>query len=438
MPIPIICLDWALANYAAIYRRVLTKPQYQYLVTVLMASMLCQNARTLTSLVDSTAQDVSVCGLSRFFSSSPWSEADLAEIWTARFCTRMLFAVNKEHERQRQQAASGLQHRGRPKATVVTGYLIGDDSTMAKKKGKKMEGLGFHYSTTAGKTVNGHSLVQTLYSLLGCHCPQMPDMYRQESDCEAAGIPFQSKIDIMVERIRTFKPVPGTATCVLLDSWYCAKAIWKTARDRGFDIVCGAKSNRWLWCQLADKDEKSGWHKLSDYAASLKSEDYELMDWPGQEGHRKVYVHTVTTRVRKLSRSCQVLIARDKLDAPLSDVRYFVASDTKIDKTTFLEHIAARWDIEVFFGDAKELLGLDQYQLMTQTAILRFWTAAMAAYAYLEEVRIQLVQERGHHVTLGEARKEVQNIHYQHLIEWVISQSQHGETCQQLCAQLAI
>jgi hypothetical protein len=36
----------------------------------------------------------------------------------------------------------------------VTEYLIGDDSTCHKRRGKKMEGVGRHYSTTY------HNLVQ--------------------------------------------------------------------------------------------------------------------------------------------------------------------------------------------------------------------------------------------------------------------------------------
>jgi hypothetical protein len=33
-------------------------------------------------------------------------------------------------------------------------------------------------------------------------------------------------------RIRTLPPLPGTVTHVLLDSWYAAKRLWKTARER--------------------------------------------------------------------------------------------------------------------------------------------------------------------------------------------------------------
>ena len=49
----------------------------------------------------------------------------------------------------------------------MTGYLIGDDSTMEKVRGKKMAGLGKHHSTTAGTRVVGHSLVQALYVVQG-------------------------------------------------------------------------------------------------------------------------------------------------------------------------------------------------------------------------------------------------------------------------------
>src|SRR5215467_1871827 len=80
------------------------------------------------------------------------------------------------------------QRRGRPKQPLVTGYLIGDDSTMHKPKGKKMEGLGKHHSTTQEKRVPGHSLVIGLYMLLGRRCPLAPQLYRQQAVCETEGV----------------------------------------------------------------------------------------------------------------------------------------------------------------------------------------------------------------------------------------------------------
>ncbi len=65
-------------------------------------------------------------------------------------------------QRQRHEIAQP-KRRGRPKQPLVTGYVIGDDSTMSKPKGKKMQGLGQHHSTTQDKRIVGHSLVLGLY-----------------------------------------------------------------------------------------------------------------------------------------------------------------------------------------------------------------------------------------------------------------------------------
>jgi hypothetical protein len=126
----------------------------------------------------------------------------------------------------------------------VTGSRIGDDSTIHKRRGKKMEALGTHDSTTERRVLTGHSLVQALSVVGGRRCPLAPQLYRQKAVCAAEGVPFTSKGDLMAERIRGFEPVAETHTHVLLDRWYSARAIWSAARARGFDISSGLKSNR--------------------------------------------------------------------------------------------------------------------------------------------------------------------------------------------------
>jgi hypothetical protein len=62
----------------------------------------------------------------------------------------------------------------------------------------------------------------------------------------------------------------------------------------------------------------------------------------------------------------------------------------------------------VLFGDGKEELGPDHYQLMSALAIIRFWTLALLAYVFLEEEQARLQQQEQHPITLGKAWREIQ------------------------------
>jgi DDE superfamily endonuclease len=216
MPVPIVCLDSRLRQWVAPFRAVWSKPQYQHFVTVLLGLLLCQGRCTLTDLLRQVAGGASLASVSRFLSHAPWSMGEVVAIWLARFQQQLTPQVAAEQERQRRARPP---RRGRAPVPVVTGYLIGDDSTMAKPKGKKMGGLGRQYSSTAGTPVRGHSLVLGCYTLLGRRCPLAPQLYRQQAVCAAAGVPFQSKVALLAACIRTCRPVPGTRTPVLLDSW---------------------------------------------------------------------------------------------------------------------------------------------------------------------------------------------------------------------------
>ena len=434
MRVPIICMDERLRQFVRTFRSCFSLPQYRYFVIVLLALMLCQEPRTLTALLRCVAVRSSLSGLSRFLAKAPWQADDLVNLWRERFDAQLQPRIAQAHAHQRGARPKRVGH---PKATVVTGYLIGDDSTMHKTRGKKMQGLGKHYSTTAGKSVVGHSLVQLLYVVEGRRCPLAPQLYRQQALCAVEGVPFQSKIDLMVAQIEAFRPLEGTQTHVLLDSWYSAKRIWKAARQRGFLITTGLRSNRSLRVADPDTPRQWRWQTLGEYAATLSADDYQQMTWPsGGEEPRQVWVHVVSTRVRKLYR-CQVVIVRESLEAPLAEARYWASSDLAAEAATLLGHIAARWDVEVLFADSKDLLGLDQYQILSARAIVRFWTLALAAYVFLDEERDRLRYLWQRHVTIGDARREVQRVHWRHLIDWMHQQFQIGATPQTVSEQLA-
>ena len=229
MPTPIICADPRLRQFADCFRSCFSKPQFQYFVTVLLALLLCLEAATCSGLQRAVCFGRSLAGLSRFLARAPWSPTAVAAAWTTRFRSQLAPAVATELARRK---AARPPHPGRPPVTLVTGYLAGDDSVCAKLRARQpvrnanpqrrprpMAALGRHYSSTAGKTVQGHDIVLTHYMLLGRACPQQPDLYRQQEVCAQENVPFQSKIDLMAAQIRRFVPLAGTRTHILLDSW---------------------------------------------------------------------------------------------------------------------------------------------------------------------------------------------------------------------------
>ena len=79
MPVPIICLDENVCHFAERFRKLLSKPQYQYFVIVLLGLMECEGGRTLSGLLRQIGAGPSLAGLSRFFSEAPWEAKAVAE-----------------------------------------------------------------------------------------------------------------------------------------------------------------------------------------------------------------------------------------------------------------------------------------------------------------------------------------------------------------------
>ncbi len=74
-----------------------------------------------------------------------------------------------------------------PTEALVTGYLVIDD-TVVKKTGKKMAGLGWHYSHTEGRTIWGHCYVTALYVIAGFAYPVQVLLYQSQKTCQEQGI----------------------------------------------------------------------------------------------------------------------------------------------------------------------------------------------------------------------------------------------------------
>jgi SRSO17 transposase len=414
MRVPLECIDQHLSAYLELFRDCFSKPQYRYFVIILLGIILFQGNGTVSNIIDQVGTQVTLQGASHFLGLSPWSSSQVSQVWQEQFRAELAPIVELAHRRQRARQRK-QKRKGRRQKTVVTGYLIGDDSVMEKLRGKKMEGLGRHYSSSAEHVVTGHSLVLGLYLLSGRHCPLEPQMYRQRTVCEAEGIPFLSKVDLMVQTIENFIPVKNTQTHVLLDSWYGCKRIWKVCRQLDYLITTGLRGNRRLRIDDPESDQGWSWLRLDDYDAERTADDFIPLTYPSMSGNETVYVHVVSTRVKKLYR-CQLILIRRSLDG---EARFWASSDLNASPQALLQHISARWTIETLFEDAKSRLGLAQYQLISSQAIMRFWTLVLTAYTFLEQHRNRLALESQRYTTIGQAKRHLQRTHYSRTLQWL-------------------
>lgn len=417
----IINQDATLRNYLEAFRSIFSAPQWKYFETILMGLLHCDGSKTLSGIMRQVAVVVTMSGLSRFLISSAWSVAALEEVRYRQFCAQVQPRIEQAHREQKEER---VRRRGRPQPTVVTGYLIMDDSTHAKRYYQKIEsGLGRHFSSTERKTVNGHSLFQAVYVVAEHQHPLTPVMYCQKAVCEQNGQAFFSKVDLAVQTVEALEPLPGTHTHVLVDSWYLSKRLWKAVRRRHWDLTGGLKSNRPI--RLEDSLGIVTWPTVSEYAATLDAEDFQAVLWPNQNGGQIVYAHLLRTRVKKLG-ACQMLIIREKQNDPHSSTRFFATTRLKDTLEQVVDAAAKRWTVETLFADFKELMGSDQYQLHSAEAIRRFWALGLCLYQYLDSVRQRLQRLENRHVSLGEARVWVTTRHQDRQLDWICHQVKQG------------
>jgi len=417
----IILQDATLRNYLKAFHEKFSAPQWKYFVTVLIGLLHCNGNKTLSGMLREVAIVVTVSGLSRFLVSPAWSVAALDQVRYQQFTCEVSPIVAPKHQ---QQKAQRVRRRGRPSPTLVTGYLIMDDSTHAKRYYAKVaSGLGRHYSSIEKKTVKGHSLFQAVYDVEDYQFPLTPHMYCQKTVCEQMERPFRSKVELSIAMVESFEPLAHTHTHVLVDSWYLNKKLWKVTKARGWDLTGGLKSNRRV--RIVDSQGMVSWPTISEYAASLSSEDFQAVKWPNQADGQVVYAYLLRTIVKHLG-ACQVLIVREKQAVPNSTTRFFATSRLKDTLEQVITAVSKRWAVETLFADFKELMGSDQYQLHSAEAIERFWALAFCLYQFLDSLRHRLERLENRHISLGEARAWLIDRHNSQQLDWICSQATRG------------
>lgn len=116
------------------------------------------------------------------------------------------------------------------------GYLIIDETVMAKPFATAMEGLAWVFSSQERRPVYGFSLVLWVWTNGVLRIPLGMRLWRK-------GGP--SKYALALEWLSSARHrLRGRPEYVLFDAWYPSKALLKRIRDYGWSCVCRLKKNR--------------------------------------------------------------------------------------------------------------------------------------------------------------------------------------------------
>lgn len=236
-----------------------------------------------------------------------------------------------------------------PRDTV---HIIIDDSKKSKR-GKTMEAVSSIFDPVSNRSVRGHQYITAVIECRGHVIPFGIRLYVKKQDCKALDVRFKKVTQLAAELIREFQ-APEWMKCkirVLFDSYYCCPVVTKACSEKRFRWVSVLKSNR----NLLKNGRKL---KTGKYGRNLFRRGAGRRHTLEIGGTSYTYVDPGQMRVGKLGEVHVVFSRKGRGRGILA----LATDDPDLSAEDIIKTYRVRWQIEVFFKDSKQLLGLGQYQ----------------------------------------------------------------------------
>jgi len=280
--------------------------------------------------------------------------------------------------------AQALLRRLKPgKGEVVE--LIIDDSKKGKR-GKEMAAVGWIHDPLTKKSIRGHLYVKATLRFRGHTIPFGIRLYVKKEDGKKLKAPFKKTTRLAAELINAFDPPKGVKVRVLFDSYYFCPVVVKACRKKHFRFVSTLKSNRNLFKN--GRKLKAGLYGKNLFRRRKKTR-FSVAKGKGSASYQ--YVDAGGLKVGNLG-ELHVIYSRKNRERKIWGI---VTDDPGLTPAKIIKAYDARWSIEVFFKDAKQLLGLGQYQNRSYGAAVTPLHLVCFAYALLTHIAIDREGAKG-------------------------------------------
>lgn len=363
------------------FRPCFSRPQFRNFSTYVLGLVACDGRRNVEAINRCFVEARDQSSLNRFLTASPWSPRRL---------NRQRLALVRE----------GLHF---PEGS--TGFLLLDD-TILEKTGLHMEGAGYHYSNVKGRTVWGHSLVTTHYTNGDVGYPVDLALYLKRETCLRESLRFKTKIQLACDQVRAFTPPRDTGTVVVFDSWYFCHKLVEAVRARGWDWVTQAESNRIIY----RRDSRMN---VTELAQSLPARSFRTVRVRGEA----FTIHGLKVWMPRLG-AVRLVVSREK-----DGFNFYVTNRLDWSDRRVLQAYRVRQNIDVFYRDAKQNLGLGEYQVRKGRGAITHWHLVFTAYTLLTLLRRSLSRGssrlRRSVATLGGVCRWVKRQCLRRLVDWL-------------------
>jgi len=339
MSLPLVEVPPQIRSLLSWYKKNFKRKQYKHFRN-LITGLIASDNKTIQEINDCFG-DNDQSSLNRFLTKSDW---DMQSINDARI----------------EQVIS--------MCPLGKGILI-CDPTLLHKTGKHMEKVNYHYSGITKKKELGHCLVNSFYTdNRGNSFPVRSDIYIREIDADKKRI-FKTTRQICLEQL-DYAIGKLKIWLFMADAGLYADFLIQDVKARGLKYVMGIRTT--------NKVSIDGKKRITvgEYLNTLTDEDFNFYFKDGNA----YFLHTKEIMTRGVGKE-KLLISYKSGDE--DTIKIYTTNLMNVSDENLMMLLLKRWAIECWHKDAKQNLGLEDYQVRKFGAIQKVVCAVLVAYTQI-------------------------------------------------------
>jgi hypothetical protein len=323
--------------------------------------------------------------------------------------------------------------------------VISIDEHLLPHTSKKMEGVGYFYSTTLEDVMLALSMISSHYYDPSREYPVYFEFYRKMDELEPRGKQalYKTKNQVARDMIEKLCALPNCPPTFLIDSFFMSKDNVRKLKDLGRDYISRPKRN---WSGTLDNKKQS----LDAIFDSIPASEFIPTKVFNKKSRKEKIYYTATKDIffKKIGTHRVVFIdpnwdddgnrIPDVIDGGMVEespakrnYRVFIASNLAWDASTILSLYALRWTIETGYRDMSQNLGLHGCQWQELDGQHCFVALTFTCYLFLLWAKKKgLLDRHGVHMeSIGDVKRAF--IHYcqDEFASWLRDIREQCESC---------